>query len=156
MSKLFPEYSVAIDDIRFPQVYSKWCIDIMSVMFNQAPSLDFIDRIEFWIGTHNKPLGQALRSDFKKMVSKYQHSPTEHVILAYGHNTFSLEQIYTEIRQLMAQKRSNNFEIMVTTAFNLTNTIDNRLLDDPLPAINLVLINFTGAKDFLAIHPATR
>jgi len=146
---LFPEYQISINDPIFPRVYARWTMDIMQAMFDQSPSMSIIENLEFWIGTHNKPIEEAIRVDFKKMVSKYRGTNTDHVILCYDSPTFSMEEIWLETRQIMRQKRQKDFEIRLISAFNLTQTIDIDLLDYQLPDINLILMNFTAAKELI-------
>ena len=149
MAGLFPEYLIAVDNPIFPRVYARWTMDIMQAMFDQSPSMSIIENLEFWIGTHNKPVEEAIRADFKKMVNKYRGSRTDHVICCYDTTTFSMEEIWLETRQIMRQKRKKDFELRLISAFNLTQAIDVDLLDYQLPDINLILMNFTAAKEYL-------
>lgn len=143
---LYPEYMIAVDSPKFPRVYSKWAIDTMTAMYAQAPTAEIIERIEYWIGSHDKPINEAIRFDFKKMVSKYKGTEVEHVVLAYNVNTFSLEEIWLHSRQIMRQKRLKDYEILVTSAFSFTLNLDESLLDDCLPDVNLILMNFTAPR----------
>jgi hypothetical protein len=150
MSKMFPDYYIQIENPAFPQVYSRWTTNILSCMLNQAPTLNFIEHIDFWIGEHDhQSIDECLKSDFAKMVKKYRSKRVDHVILAYDSELFPLEDLWMGVRRVIDSKVKFQFTAQVTSAFALTNSINNALLDEQLPGLNLVLMNLV--KDNLAV-----
>jgi hypothetical protein len=146
---MFPDYNISIDDKRFPRVYAKWATDTMMELWKQAPDPYYIEKIEYWIGCHDKTLPEALRSDIKKMLRKYANTGIDVVMLAYGINTFSIAQIQAEIETIQTRKVKNDYILSSTSAVAFTANLHTDLLDELIPAVNLVAIQFTRERTYL-------
>ena len=146
---LFQESLVAVDNPKFPRVYAKWCIDVMLEMHEQSPTYSFIDNIEFWIATHDTDCNTAIKTDLAKMVKRYANTLTQHVVIGYDTKTFSGAEIWVNVKEIAARKTKKDYEMNVIGAFPFTENLSHQLLDNPIPDLTLVLVNFTRPRNYI-------
>jgi hypothetical protein len=83
------------------------------------------------------------------MLRKYANTGIDVVMLAYGINTFSIAQIQAEIETIQVRKVKSDYILSATSAVSFTANLHTDLLDELIPAVNLVAIQFTRERTYL-------
>lgn len=145
------DYMIAIEDKRFPKTWVDWSERVM-VHLAVTPTLyesDYISNFDFQVYTPIAPPEKEIPRRIYQALSKMRCTTLEVMYIGYDTEYAPYYQIGSVLTQFMERRKRFDYEINATSAFALTNSLNNEFLDYPIPRLNIIAVTFLGTKDFL-------
>lgn len=139
---------VSIGDRNFDEVFNDWTVDVFVSIAENEVGMNFSSEFEIMVRNHDNrvlPITQ-LKSDLKIILKRMQNSDVMTSILCYDKDYYPLTTLSEDVNKILKARRRKDYTLAVSNSKLISDKLDEHISDYPIPALNLVLINYTGTK----------
>ena len=141
---LFPDYIIGTDDIRFDNTWYDWSSKIASELDSNSLAPNYFNQLQFVVVTDPTELpSKQIPHDILKAVKFLESTINlDTYIIGYDSNYVPFDQLNQILITYMYSRRRHDWVVGATTAFALTEKLNQEILDYPIPRINLIAITY--------------
>jgi hypothetical protein len=145
------DYLIPISDVRFPRTWEIWSLQITHELECDTDKFNtnYLNAFNFDVFMPAVPLENELPKRIYQTLHKMRSTALEVAWVGYDPVYAPLCKVKVILDAFVKKRKKSDYEIYCTSAFALTNSINNELLDYQIPKLNILCISFNGNKEFL-------
>lgn len=144
-------YTIPMTHPKFGIHWQNWTTRIQECIYYSKHDFDYLQTFDCF--AFNTPIDpdphKFIKTKINRSVEMMETSLLCTQYLCFDSATFPYVLVQEIVREILSNRRKTNYELSVTTAFQLSNALQTNeiyLLDFPIPALTLIAVNYTGTK----------
>lgn len=142
---MFPDYIIKSNDTRFEATWDAWSYKLLEALHYSPTTINYTTQMELVLrANYTAPPKLTITRDIITAANYCRaNNYCDTYMIAYDGSFCDYVTLNHILIDYSRVKRRNDFQVGVSTAFGLTAKLNEELLDEPIPDVNIVTIIYT-------------